>query len=198
MGRIYIHKRYYAGGESKWVSFETDPGLKRTKTDIYGKCVPCMTSLYEQLKEAKTEITLGRAHQCWKIVVRLGSMEECTEFLSEFESGFLGDTYVKGRFGSGDSGKSTKVIVFSAESESERDELYRKVKMCASRTDPAAPVVYHRACAELYHALLGDWRVWRETETVKNPEMVPIVLERIKTAFFWQKKDLPTVPVSSG
>ena len=191
MGKLYIDRRYFAKSESKWVSFESNPGLKRTKKDIYGRCVPCITSLYEQLQEGKRAIWLGKAYQCWKIVVSLGSIDECTRFLSEFENCFLEDMDIKGRFGSGDSTKTTKVIVFNAESEAERDHLYERLKACASRTYPESLVSYHRACAELYHELLGDWQNWSETETIKNTGMVEAIIARIRRVLFWEKEHTP-------
>ena len=192
MGKLYIDKKYFAKKESKWVSFESDPVLRRTKKDIYGRCVPCITNLYEQLREGKREIRLNNAYQCWKIVVSLGSIEDCTRFLCEFEASFLEDMSVKGRFGSSDSTKSTKVIVFNAESETERDHLYESVKTCASQTHPEVTVSYHRACAELYHELFGDWKKWSETETIKNPEMVKAILDKIRRVLYWEKEDIPT------
>jgi hypothetical protein len=189
MGKLYLNKRYFAGGEVRWVSFESDPALKRTKGDIYGRCVPCITNLYDQLKEGRKEIALGPAHQCWKVVASLACMDECVQFLDEFEGSFLGDMNVKGRFGSGDPAKTSKVIVFNAESEAERDRLFEKVKACALTVRPGSPVSYHRGCAELYHELLGDWREWRERESVKDPGVADVVLERIKKMLFWEKKE---------
>jgi hypothetical protein len=197
MGKLYIDRKYFAKIESKWISFESNPVFKRTKKDIYGRCVPCITNLYEQLQEGKKEIRLGKAYQCWKIVVSLGNIEECTQFLCEFEASFLEDANIKGRFGSSDSTKSTKVIVFNAESEAEKDKLYERVKACASvLTYPESIVSYHRACAELYHELLGDWKKWSETETIKDPGMVKAILERIRKTLFWQKEDVSedTIP----
>ncbi len=191
MAKLYVDRRYFARSEQKWVSFESNPGLKRTKNDIYGRCVPCITSLYEQLQGGKKEIRLGHAYQCWKIVISLGSIEECTQFLSEFETTFLEDMNIKGRFGSGDSTKSTKIIVFNAESEEERDHLYERLKVCASQTYPESRVSYHRACAELYHELLGDWTTWSKTETIKDPAMVKTIIERIRRILFWEKEHVP-------
>ncbi|MDR2018971.1 MAG: hypothetical protein LBQ00_08960 [Syntrophobacterales bacterium] len=188
MGRFYIDKKYFARKQSgNWVSFETSPELKRTKSDIYGKCVPCMTNLYEQLKEGKTKIELGPAHQCWKVVVPLRGMEECIQFLSEFERDFLEDLDVKGRFGStSDPARDTKVIVCGAESETKQDRLFVRLKACASYINLETQVFYHRGCAELYHELFfGDWRKWNETESVKNQAMVGVVLEKIRKALFW-------------
>jgi hypothetical protein len=192
MGKLYVDRRYFARNKKKWVSFESNPDLKRTKSDIYGRCVPCITSLYEQLAEGKTEIRLGEAYQCWKIVVPLSNMEECTRFLCEFEACFLKKNMsIKGRFGSDDSTKNTKVIVFNAESEVERDHLYEELKACASQTYPESMVSYHRACAELYHELLGDWKTWSETESIKNPGMVKATMERIRRILFWEKEHIP-------
>jgi hypothetical protein len=191
MGKLYIDRRFFSRIEMKWVSFESNPGLKRTKKDIYERCVPCITNLYEQLRTGEKEIRLGKAFQCWKIVISLGNMEECIQFLSEFENCFLEDMNIKGRFGSGDSTKSTKIIVFNAESEVERDHLYEIVKACASRSYPGAKISYHRACAELYHELFGDWKEWSETETIKDVGKVEVIVERIRRALFWDKKDIP-------
>ncbi|HEY3278576.1 MAG TPA: hypothetical protein VGJ94_18305 [Syntrophorhabdaceae bacterium] len=188
MGRLYIHKRYFAGAETKWVSFESDPSFRRTKGDIYGRCVPCITNLYEQLKEGKEEISLGAAHQCWKVVVTLPAMEECASFLDEFERKFLGEMAVKGRFGSGDPTKATRVIVFNAENEEEKERLLERLSACAALLDPRPAVSFHRGCAELHHDLLGNWRDWQEKEPVKNPGMREVVLDRIRKMLFWEKK----------
>jgi len=110
MGKLYIDKRYFAESKTKWVSFETDPRLKRTKKDIYGKCVPCIMNLYEQLMAGKMEIELGSAFFCWKIVVLMKDSDECMMFLSEFEKDIPEDMYIKGRFGSGDASKDTKAF----------------------------------------------------------------------------------------
>ena len=189
MSKIYIDKRYFAEKAIKWVSFENTPRLKRTKSDIYGRCVPCITNLYEQLKEGKKEIHLGTAYQCWKVVVVLQSTEACVELLTEFEKNFLGDRAVKGRFGSGDESKTTKVIVFNADDEAERDRLCKELKICAEKMGRKTEVLYHRACAELYHELFGNWVTWKETETIKKPEMVEPILERIQRVLFWKKDE---------
>ena len=189
MGRLYFDKRFFAEKKTKWVSFETSSGLKRTRSDIYGKCVPCITNLYEQLKTGKTEIRLGSAYRCWKIVVSLPDNEECVRFLEEFESRFLGDMDVKGRFGSGDPSKSTRVIVFNAEGEPERDRLLNALRACARTMDPVPEVTYHRACADLYHALLGDWSTWSEREVIKNPALIEPTIAHIREVLFWDKKE---------
>jgi hypothetical protein len=55
---IYVGEIPYSEKGSFWVSFESDPNLKRTRADIYGKCLPCIQHLYSQLKEGVTEIDL--------------------------------------------------------------------------------------------------------------------------------------------
>jgi hypothetical protein len=188
MAKLHIDRRFFLGSEKKWVSFESNPTLEKTRGDIYGRCAPCIMNLYEQLREGKGEINLGTAYRCWKVVVLLNTIEECLDVLAEFERDFLGERPVKGRFGSGDETKSTKVIVFSAESDIEKDRLYSEVTVCAVRVNPEAKVSFHRACAELYHELLGDWKEWKETETIKRPEMVKPIIERIRNVLFWEKE----------
>ncbi len=188
MARIFIDRRYYSGRKKKWVSFETSPFLEKTKGNIYGRCVPCITSLYEQLKTGGREIELGPAFHCWKIVVEVHSMEACVTFLERLEESASMDMDLKGRFGSGDEAKETKVLVFNAESDAERDELYGLIKECASLFSPQPPVFFHRACADLYHGLLGDWRKWKKTQAIERPEMVKPILARIGKVLFWEKE----------
>jgi len=191
MARLHIDRRYFTQAEKSWVSFETSPGLEKTKAGIYGRCVPCITSLYEQLKEGRTEIRLGAAYECWKVVVLVAGTDECIEFLEAFEKNYLGDGEVRGRFGSGEEGRETKVIVFNAEGEEERDRLYGQVSACAAAINPRWSVSFHRACKELYHDLLADSRSWSESETIKRPEMVATVLGRIRKMLFWEREEAP-------
>lgn len=184
---LYIDKRYFTGQSMKWVSFETSPNLKATKSDIYGRCVPCITSLYEQLKEGKQEIALGMAYNCWKVVAVLDSMDECVKLLEEFEKVFLGNRQLKGRFGSVDETKKTRVLVINAATERERDRLYRELQECASRVNPEAIVFFHRGCAELYHEILSDWRYWKRKEPIKKPEIIPALIDRIRKMLYWEK-----------
>lgn len=190
MSKIYVDKRYFTDRKTKWVSFEDTQGLKDTKHDIYGKCVPCITNLYEQLKEGKAEVRLGPAFRCWKVVAVLPTMEQCVDLLAELEKTLKGDVKLKGRFGSADQTKPTKVIVFNATNEVDRKNLYEAVKTCAEQVSPGAEVSYHRGCVELYHELFGDWRMWKEQETIKKPESVPAIIDRIRKVLFWDK-DVP-------
>jgi hypothetical protein len=185
MPKIYIDKRYFTDRKAKWVSFEDTQGLKETKKDIYGKCVPCITNLYEQLKDNKTEIDLGPALKCWKVVVVLRSMEECVELLFELEKDLPDDVKVKGRFGSVDESKTTKVIVFNVSGVLQRKKLYEMLQDCAPQVNPGAEITYHRGCVELYHELFGDWKAWKKKETIKKPEAVSALIDRIRKVLFW-------------
>jgi hypothetical protein len=186
MGRFYFDKRIFQDKAARWVSFESTAGLEATKKDIYGKCVPCITNLYEQLKEGRTEIRLGEAFRCWKVVAVMDDEQQCVQVLEEFEKRFLGERKLKGRFGSVDPAKTTRVIVFNADDEAERQRLFAELKTCAGAVNARATVSYHRACAELYHDILGDWRTWKETETLKRPELAGFLLEKIRKMLYWE------------
>ena len=188
MGKFYLDKRYYADKPAKWVSFENTPNLEETKSDIYAKCVPCITNLYEQLQAGKSDVDLGTAYTCFKVVAVLANDEECVQVLTEFEDEFLGDQRIKGRFGSGDAQKPTRVIVFSASGEQEGERLFDQVRICAQRVNPGTHVSFHRGCAELYHDLFGDWKNWKQIETIKDPGAVNEILTRIRKMLFWEKE----------
>ncbi len=188
MGKFYLDKRYYAEKAARWVSFESTPDLEETKKDIYGRCVPCISNLYEQLQAGKDEVSLGTAYSCWKVLAVLANDDQCVQLLAEFEKEFLGDRKIKGRFGSGDAAKPTKVVVFSASDEKERDRLFEEVRNCLERVNPEAPISFHRGCAELYHELFGDPTNWRQTETIKKPEAVNKTIGRIREMLFWERR----------
>jgi hypothetical protein len=187
MGRFYFDRRIFEDKAARWVSFESTAGLEATKKDIYGRCVPCITNLYEQLKDGQTEIRLGQAFRCWKVVAVMDDEQQCVAVLEEFERRFLGERKLKGRFGSVDPAKTTRVIVFNADDEAERQRLFAEVTTCAETVNPRAAVSWHRACAELYHDLLGDWRDWKETESVKRPELAGPLLEKIRKMLYWER-----------
>ena len=188
MGIIYLDKRVWRNSRDNWVSFESDPKLRVTKKNIYGRCVPCITNLYQQLEEGKEEIELKEAYQCWKVVAVLNDKEECFEVLKEYEEKFLGDHYVKGKFGSSQTSKSSKVLMFHTEEEEERDRLLQELQICVRRVNPKAKVFYQRACTNLYYDLLGDWKDWKEVTRIKNPDVRPILLERIRKLLYWAKE----------
>jgi hypothetical protein len=188
MKKIFLDKRVWRNSRDNWVSFESDPKLRVTKRNIYGRCVPCITSLYQQLQEGKEEIELKEAYQCWKVVAVLKDKEECLEVLREYEENFLGDHYVKGKFGSSLPTKPTKVLMFHIEEEGERDRILKELEACAQKVNPAAKVFYQRACTNLYYELLGDWKNWEEVTRVNNPDVRPILMERIKKLLYWGKE----------
>jgi hypothetical protein len=185
-GKFYFNRKYFTDSKVKWVSFESNPRLDMTRKNIYGKCVPCIASLYEQLKMGKEEVDLGAAYNCWKVVAILGSLDECLELLSVFEKMFLKKRHIMGRFGSGDERKPTKVIVFNAANAKDRDRLLGELKICAEKTGLKVDIFSHRGCAELYHELLGDSKDWKKTEKIKNTEVVPYILDRIQKMLYWR------------
>jgi hypothetical protein len=140
------------------------------------------------LEEGRKEIELGEAFQCWKIVAVLKDKEECLEILREYEQTFLGDHDVKGKLGSSQPSKTSKVLMFHTEDEKERDRLLQELRTCVQRVNPKADVFYQRACANLYYDLLGDWKDWRKVTRIKNPEVRPVLIERIKRLLYWEKE----------
>jgi len=187
MKKIFVDKRVWRDSRDNWVSFESDPKLRVTKGNIYGRCVPCITNLYQQLKAGKEEIELKEAYQCWKVVAVLKDKEECLEVLREYEENFLGEHYVKGKFGSSQSSKSSKVLIFHIEDEEERDRILKELQRCAQKVNPGSKVFYQRACTNLYHDLLGDWKEWKEVTKIKNPDVRSALLERMKKMLYWEE-----------
>lgn len=186
MGQFYFDRGVFSGKPTKWVSFESTPNLENTKRDIYSRCVPCITNLYEQLKEGKKKIRLGPAFTCWKVVAVIDDEAQAVKILDEFEKRFLGDRKLKGRFGSGDASKATRVIVFNAKDDEEKERLASEVKQCTIAVSDHCEVFYHRACEELYHELLGDWRNWNETESIKKVEVIEPLIEKIRKILYWE------------
>jgi len=156
MGIIYLDRRVWRNSWDNWVSFESDPKLRVTKKNIYSRCVPCITNLYQQLEERREEIELKEAYRCWKVIAVLKDKEECLEVLKAYEEKFLGDHHVKGKFGSSQPSKTSKVLMFHTEDEGERDRLLQELQTCVRGVNPKAEVFYQRACTNLYYDLLGD------------------------------------------
>jgi hypothetical protein len=187
MKKIFLDKRVWRDSRDNWVSFESDPKLKVTKGNIYSRCVPCIANLYKQLQAGKEEIELKEAYRCWKVVAVLKDKEECLEVLREYEEHFLGDHYVKGKFGSSQPSKSSKVLMFHTENEGEKDRLFRELQACAQKVNPDSKIFYQKACTNLYHDLLGDWKEWKEVTKIKNPDVRSALMERIKKLLYWEK-----------
>jgi len=180
---IYLGKIPYTEDSSFWVSFESDPKLTKTRSNIYDRCLPCIRNLYQQLKEGRNEINLGTAYNCWKIIAVLKGLEECHLLLQEFEKRFPG-RHVWGKFGSSRSNVTTRVVVFHAENIEDRDWLYDALKDCLLHVDKNAEVQISRACAVLYDDLLGDWLQWEPITPIKCPEVMDRLLERIKKILY--------------
>ena len=188
MKKIFLDKSVWRDSRDSWVSFESDPKLRVTKQNIYGRCVPCITNLYHQLQEGKDEIALREAYYCWKVVAVLKDRDECLEVLEKFEETFLGEHSVRGKFGSSQPSASSQVLMFHTEDEGERDRLLEELRACAEKVNPESSVFYQRACTNLYDELLGDWKDWKEVTSVKNPEIRPMLIERIKKLLYWEKE----------
>jgi len=188
MRKIFLDKRVWRNSRDNWVSFESDPKLKVTKGNIYGRCVPCITNLYQQLQAGKEEIELKEAYHCWKVVAVLKDKEECLEVLREYEENFLGDHYVKGKFGSSQSSRTSKVLMFHTENEGEKERLFKELHECVKKVNSNAKVFCQKACANLYHDLLGDWKEWKEVTKIKNPNIRPALIERVKKLLYWEKE----------
>jgi hypothetical protein len=188
MKKIFLDKRVWRNSRENWVSFESDPKLRVTKQNIYGRCVPCITNLYHQLQEGKDEIELKEAYHCWKVVAVLKDKDECLEVLQEFEETFLGDQGVKGKFGSSQRSTSSQVLMFHTEDEGERDRLLEELRACAQKVNSESKVFCQRACTNLYYELLGDWKNWKEVTKIKNPGVRSILVERIRKLLYWEKE----------
>jgi hypothetical protein len=83
----------------------------------------------------------------------------------------------------------TRVIVFSAPHEKEVHRLFEEVATCSRRVSPEAHTFFHRGCAELYHDLFGDSMSWTQTETIRKPEAVGVILGRIRKMLFWEREE---------
>ena len=177
--KIYLGRIPHNKTGTFWVSFESDPRLSRNKANIYGRCLPCIRNLYHQLADGRTVIDLGTAFSCWKITAMLEDLDQCLELLSEFENRFPGG-HVYGKLGSGRASATTKVVVFHADQETERDRLKAALEQCIAGMALEAEVLISRGCAILYEPILGDWRGWKASTPVRFPERVPGHLQRLK------------------
>lgn len=180
---IYLAEIPYGREGSYWVSFESDPAMKRTKANIYGRCLPCIQNLYEHLQEGRKEINLGTALHCWKITAVVRDLDEAVELLTEFENRFP-QGHVYGKLGNGRPGAVTNAVVFHAENEAERDRLKDNLAQCLESVGIGTPVQISRGCAVLYHDILGDGRDWQPVTAIKYPENTAPLLEKIKNLLY--------------
>jgi hypothetical protein len=181
---IYVGQIPHSEKGDFWVSFESKPDLEKTKANIYGRCLPCIQHLYDQLKSRATEIDLGPAYQCWKVAAVLNGIEECLSLLYAYEERFAGG-HVYGKFGSSRPYSETKVVVFHTEEETARDQVRDRLEACLRTMNKKGEVQVSRACAVLYGEILGDWQEWRPVTVLKHPERVDTLIKRIEKALFW-------------
>ncbi len=181
---IYVGQIPYSEKGDFWVSFESEPDLEKTKANIYGRCLPCIQHLYEQLREGATEIDLGFAYQCWKVTAVLSGTEECLSLLRVYEEKFP-EGHVYGKFGSSRPFSKTKVVVFHTEDERARDQVRGRLDACLREVNNTGEVQVSRACAVLYGEILGDWREWETVTKLKHPQRVEPLMGRIRKALFW-------------
>ncbi len=183
---IYLADMPNGDKGTHWVSFESDPRLSTTKANIYGRCLPCIENLYHQLKAGKSVIDLGTAYHCWKITTVLEGLDPCLDLLMEFEERYpYGHVY--GKLGSGRSEATTKVVVFHADHDAERDRLETALRQCLGAVQPDARIEISLGCEVLYEPILGDWHEWRPTTPIRFPENVSAHLERIKRILLTSK-----------
>jgi hypothetical protein len=78
--------------------------------------------------------------------------------------------------------------MFHIEDEEERDRILKELQTCVEKVSPEAEVFYQRACTNLYYDLLGDWKDWKEVTRIKNLDVRPVLLERIKKLLYWEKE----------
>jgi hypothetical protein len=183
---IYVGEIPYSENGNFWVSFESEPNLRKSKSDIYGRCLPCIQHLYFQLKNRVSEIHMGNAYHCWKVTVVLNGIDECLSLLLELEKRFP-EGHVYGKFGSGRPHSKTKVLVFHSENEVDRDQVRKRIEACLPEVAGDAEIQVSRACAVLYGEILGDWHDWQPVTPIKHPEKVEALIQRIKDTLFWTR-----------
>jgi hypothetical protein len=181
---IYVGEIPYSERGDFWVSFESHPNLQKTKANIYGRCLPCIQHLYDQLKAGSAEIDLGAAFHCWKVTAVLDGIEECLSLLRVYEEKFP-EGHVYGKLGGSRAFSGTKVVVFHTEEEWARDLLRERLDACLLKMNKNGRVEVSRACAVLYADILGDWREWQSVTPLKHPEKVAALVLRIQKALFW-------------
>jgi hypothetical protein len=178
---VTIHLGRRASREG-WVSFESDPHLSRTKERLYGRCLPCLTSLLEQLKHGEGVVRLEQAWSCWKVVAVLGERDECLDLLARFEEAYP-DEYVYGKLGTG-KGRETFALMFHTEDETRRDELAVMLRNVVRCHFPGRHVFHSRGCGDPYELLLGPWQTWQEVCEIRHPERIRAVRSSLRESLY--------------
>lgn len=180
---IYLGEIPHGREGSYWVSFESDRAMKMTKANIYGRCLPCIQNLYEQLQEQRQEIRLGTAFHCWKITAVVRDLDQAIELLAEFEKQYP-QGHIYGKMGNGRPGASSNVVVFHADQEAERERLHKALTRCLESLGIGSSVQISRGCAVLYHDILGDGTDWLPVTKIKHPEKAAPLLQKIKELLY--------------
>jgi len=180
---IYTGKIPYSPKGAFWVSFESDPDLTRTKANIYGRCLPCIQNLYVQLKDGENQIRLGSAYNCWKITATVTGIDECLALLAQFEKNYP-HGHVYGKFGSGRPNSETRVVVFHADTPTERDRIQNALNSCLTSIERNETAQISRACAVLFDDILGPWQDWQPITSIKYPRNVKSQLDKIKKILY--------------
>jgi len=176
---IYLGKIPHSRAGKFWVSFESDPALKKTKANIYGRCLPCIENLYQQLQAGQDKITLGNAYSCWKITAIVPDTDACIHLLAIFEK-WSPVGHVYGKFGSSRPDADTRAVVFHTETVAERDRVRDILINCLPEVNANGQILISRACAVLYEPILGDWKDWQPVTPIKYHEKINKQLETLK------------------
>lgn len=176
---IYLGEIPHSRAGNFWVSFESDPALKKTKANIYGRCLPCIENLYQQLQDGRNKITLGNANNCWKITAIVPDIDTCINLLAVFEK-YSPRGHVYGKFGSSRPDADTRAVVFHTETVAERDRVRNILTKCLPEVNANGNILISRACAVLYEPILGDWKDWQSVSPIKYPENINKHIESLK------------------
>ncbi len=184
MKEIHFGKKSRSKEGGYWISFESNPYLKRTKGDIYGRCLPCIENLYRQLLEKRDRIRPEEALRCWKVVVVLRDEKECLALLDAYSRRFLQKRDVYGKYGTSKEEEKSMVVVFNTQDVKERDEIFKELKECVKEINPDSNIFISRGCESLYGVLLGPWEEWKEETEIKNKEIIDRLIERIRRLLY--------------
>ena len=175
---VDIFTNYQPTQKQNWISFESDPHLRRGRRVLHERCIPCMGYLYRQLEQGQDTIELAYAYHCWKVVVLLQSVDECLGVLETYRDRYLPGRTIRGRYGSKD-GTGNPAIVAAADSEVERDLLMKEMAECLAVLSLDRKLFFNKGCADPYEEILGPWQTWKKTSPVRYPENAKTVMQRI-------------------
>ena len=164
------------------MGFETDPWLSETKERLTSHCLPCMTGLYEALKEKPETIALTHAWNCWKVTVVARDADEALFMLQAFGERYPEEP-VRGKFG-GNVGRPTAALIFHTDSEAKRDRVRDLLARLIDEAFPGRTVFISRACGNPYETLLGPWKDWTRTCRIAHPERIEAVRTALRDSLY--------------